>query len=120
MTEFSAEHIAITVKWDARCPKIEELDRWELIHFLKIGFTSDEQFEREFCMSLVDQLSRRGSRISRKQFHVIKRMLPDLWDNDPALWRPIDEHDFNPDPDPDFVADYEQMEGENDCDTSGG
>ena len=116
---FSDEHLALTVKWDHRCPKIEELDRQELILFLSIGFTSDEQFERDFCQSLVEHLEKR-SRISRKQYHVIKRLLPKLWDNDPALWRPIDEYDFTPDPDPDLVADHEQREGEDDSGAGGG
>ncbi len=109
-------------KWDSRCPKIEELDRRELIQFLLVGAqgfgVDDGDFEQGFCISMVEHLDRR-SRITVKQYHVIKRLLPKLWDNDPALWRPIDEHDYEPDPDPDCDALEPEADGEADH-TSGG
>jgi len=79
--------------WNKRPPRYSELTDSELIEFLGVAGRSPafNDFEVGFCASVAKQI-RRGYPLSQKQIAVLmdRGLLRRLWDNDPDLWKELD------------------------------
>jgi len=79
--------------WPDEPPSARGLFTRELTDFLSRGIRCNilPDWEEDFCSSILDQIHRRGHRLSPKQIVVLDRIIANIWLNDPALWPVYDE-----------------------------